>query len=394
MLLRYFCHYDSLTGFGRAARDYLAALAATRPDVELEIVSFGTGGNAGRSPEPRYQHLDELVIAGVADWRAELAANSSGEPDVAVVHASPRALAQIPWPIDRVTTRVVAMTTWETSALPTAYAAALRTRYDAVMVPSDFCFGTLYSAGVGNAVVVPHTFDPGFWPADFHASRERTRFYTIGAWGERKNAGGVLRAYLHAFTKADNVTLVMILQGADFDALRSLIARSGLAPDQLPEIIVPDRTVLAEHELVDLHASGHCFVSATRGEGWGLGMFEAAIMGRPVIAPVWGGQAEFLRYASWSQVPCQPTPCFGGELGADGPFRQAAMAVSMPPGVDCRQLWAEPNLGVMAEAMRERAAGGMPTAARTRIDRAELDIRFGYKKVGPQLADLLEDIAR
>jgi hypothetical protein len=43
-----------------------------------------------------------------------------------------------------------------------------------------------------------------------------------------------------------------------------------------------------------LHAIGDCFVSVTRGEGWGLGPFDAATLGNPVIITGWGGHLDFL----------------------------------------------------------------------------------------------------
>ena len=34
--------------------------------------------------------------------------------------------------------------------------------------------------------------------------------------------------------------------------------------------------------------------SVTRGEGWGLGPFDAATLGKPVIITGWGGHLDFL----------------------------------------------------------------------------------------------------
>jgi glycosyltransferase involved in cell wall biosynthesis len=43
-----------------------------------------------------------------------------------------------------------------------------------------------------------------------------------------------------------------------------------------------------------LHTQGDCFVSLSRGEGWGLGAFDAGTNGNPVIVTGWGGTVEFL----------------------------------------------------------------------------------------------------
>ncbi|MGH8800225.1 MAG: glycosyltransferase, partial [Casimicrobiaceae bacterium] len=43
-----------------------------------------------------------------------------------------------------------------------------------------------------------------------------------------------------------------------------------------------------------LHAVGDCYVSLTRGEGWGLGAYDAATLGKPVIITGWGGHLDYL----------------------------------------------------------------------------------------------------
>ena len=47
--------------------------------------------------------------------------------------------------------------------------------------------------------------------------------------------------------------------------------------------------------LIDaLHATGDCFVSLSHGEGWGLGAFDAATLGKPLLISPYGGPAEYL----------------------------------------------------------------------------------------------------
>jgi glycosyltransferase involved in cell wall biosynthesis len=43
-----------------------------------------------------------------------------------------------------------------------------------------------------------------------------------------------------------------------------------------------------------IHAAGHAYVSLTHGEGWGMGAFDAATLGKPVIVTGWGGQVDYL----------------------------------------------------------------------------------------------------
>lgn len=405
MRIRYTCHYGRLTGYARAARDYLLALHDV-DDVQLEIAVLG---DELASPEPRYQALDSLAVR----WDQVV-----GPADLEIFHAPPRVLmaltAEYIKSLDTAVTpanppaKRVAILTWETSSFPKEYASML-SWFDAVIVPSQFCAAVIGEMPTAHPRerpwlhVVPHCFDEDFWPT-FAGDRDDKpyRFYSIGAWGERKNQVGVLKAYLSEFTSDDNVELMMVSEGAQLDEVRSLVACSGLLADRMPKLYVPHLDEpLSEDELVGLHCDADCFVSATRGEGWGLGMFEAAIVGNQVICPRWGGQMDFLIGFEWFEgVPYQMTPCFGAEIrdrvvDRGGQAIQVSKVV-MPPGVDCRQFWAEPDLGALARRMRDAydnrfTIEGQGSAYE--LGRAALEARFGYKTVGPLMANLLRGIA-
>jgi hypothetical protein len=402
MRTRWYCYWGSATGFGRASRDYLAALADT-DGIELEIGALA--GSPITSPEPRYEELDDLVVP----WD-----QVQGLADIAIYHAKPQLLAQLE-PVTRTQARSgkrVALTTWETSPMPAQLAEPLKW-FDGVIVPSEFVADLCHQAGIPyeRLHLVPHCFDEDWWrlPTEDLRGAARTaredafRFYAIGAWGERKNMLGVLKAYLHAFTAYDKVQLWLQIDHNDFAAItrdiHSLIARSGLSQNELPGLFVPEDR-LAEDQLLDLHATSDCFVSATRGEGFGLGMFEAAIMGRWIIAPFETGQVDFLENYEYAlDVFGHRAPCFAGETrGApkvvDGKTYETAI-IDIPKGVTCKQTWFEPNITHIAQQMRELYAGRHDAAAPKDIarERSLLEARFGYRTVGPMLAQKLREIA-
>ncbi len=285
--------------------------------------------------------------------------------------------------------------------MPRAYRDAIASQFNQVIVPSDFCEDgvTMGDGGLTMVRVVPHCFDPSFWRGQrLEVPDGRTRFYAIGAWGDRKNQLGVLKAYLGEFTSVDRVTLTMWMPEARFDDLNALLAATGIPSADLPALTIPDprRIHLSEDELVAMHASHHCFVSATRGEGWGLGMFEAAIMGNAVIAPLCGGQGDFLcDYSAHRHVPHQLTPCFGSVEHEDIEGAYARATVSRPPGVDCHQKWAEPDLATLAAHMRvfhNARSNGVLDVVGSLEDRNDLETRYSYATVGPLLEKTLREI--
>lgn len=296
--------------------------------------------------------------------------------------------------------------------MPAEYRQPLFELYDRVIVPSEFCAnvigvgyhprfdedGSLEGLAKAGLHVVPHCFDPDFWKPPLVGAVEpaRTAFYAIGAWGDRKNQLGVLKAYLGEFDVRDPVSLTMWIPNADFAELSQVIASSGIPQDRLPALAIPDGPELSEEQLLAMHASHDCFVSATRGEGWGLGMFEAAIMGKAVIAPLWGGQSDFLsEYSAHEFVPHQLTPCFGS-LHMRLKNGQPAIVIDKPPGVMCKQKWADPSLEHVASLMRDvhndRMAHELNRGSAD--DRADLEAKFSYETIGPLLLNALQGATR
>lgn len=435
MRVRFFGHWGALTGYGRACRDTVAALN-TVDDVELEVVPIELLGTDDQlrvvSPEPRYAHLDHLV-RGHRDL---------GRVDVEIVHHEPRSLValathQVIAP--RTADRRMAMTTWETSYCP--FATTLLRNYVRVFVPSTFCQNVLIRSVMmddpdldehhadrsilrRHIGIAPHPYDVSFWRG--YGSRARAthpmmpedyplRFYTTGAWNERKNPAGVLKAYLHAFTRADPVQLSMYCPGADLNEIRSIIARAAIPEADLPRLRVePTALAWTEEQIRAQHLQNDCYVSASRGEGWGFGMFEAAATGNEVIVPDYGGQLDYLDIGTTDRddevvgtihpgsyfVPGYMTPCLGSEVrgeivrAPDGSMMQTSR-VSIPPGLTVKQAWYEPSLVQMATHMR-LALSRSDMAFQDDGERAaygdHLRSRYSYDRVGADLYELLRTV--
>lgn len=363
--VRYFSHAHNNSGFGRAARDYVAALA---PYCEVSSLPLASAG--GEFP-------GEVVVHHGSG--AQLEALASG------LHPS---------------SLNVAVTAWEVCEYPEEFRASLE-RYDLVLVPSQFTLsavtgltGRSPSAELcRKSRVLPHCFDPQVWPfCPKETPNDVFTFYTLEAWGERKNVLGVLRAYLHAFSKKDRTRLVLVSAGVDLDVVRATIARSMIPSDELPGLVVPDHP-LSDEEVRQLHRDGDCYVSATRGEGFGLGMFEAAVTGRPVISSTLGGHVEFLRDLGeqWLGVDQQRAPCFAGEgaiLVGDGAVGQN---VRMPRGVTAKMTWGEPDLADLARAMRNVRNDYSYYVEEAKENRRALVAKYSSGVVGEKFAMLLRD---
>jgi len=211
----------------------------------------------------------------------------------------------------------VGHTVWETDRLPTHWPALLEGP-DLLVVPCRWNADTITTAGVQTPVaVVPHVA-----PSVRHVEGptwagvdDRTFvFYSVGQWTERKAVDLTVRAYLEAFTREDPVLLVVKTSwrdctysgpaprgragpGTAAGALARLLAEWGGQDAPTVRLVTRD---LTDDEMAALHARGNCYVSLCRSEGWGLGAFDAAAYGNPVVMTGFGGQLDYLDpTASW-----------------------------------------------------------------------------------------------
>jgi len=138
--------------------------------------------------------------------------------------------------------------------------------------------------------VIPHGIVPELHRPVAGARSGPFTFLTIGSWlGERFERKGfdlLLEAFDAEFKPEEPVRLH--LKGSTFwacppeDHYERAIAK---VLGHLPASIIPDREERTEQEIAALYRHADCFVTATRGEGFGLTLLEALGCGLPVIAP-------------------------------------------------------------------------------------------------------------
>jgi len=118
---------------------------------------------------------------------------------------------------------------------------------------------------------------------------------------------------------------------------------------------------LTEAELGGLHLRGDCFVSLCHSEGWGLGSFDAAAHGKPVVTTGFGGQLDYLH---------------GSPLLVDYELvavRDGTRSGTYTPD----QRWAEPDVEHAAELLR--AVAKEPARARALAAKRAQEIGWRYR---------------
>jgi glycosyltransferase involved in cell wall biosynthesis len=176
------------------------------------------------------------------------------------------------------------LTMWEATRLRPDDAANLN-RASVVIVPCSAVAEWFAGSGVTVPIrVVPLGIDPTvFYPR----TRPRGRNFTFGASGRHVGRKGLMA--------------VMIAFLAEFELMKFEMVRLELKVYSDTELDTPGdhrikviREDWSEATLAGWYSSLDTFVSASRGEGWGLQPHQAMACGTPVIAPIWGGHAAYM----------------------------------------------------------------------------------------------------
>jgi glycosyltransferase involved in cell wall biosynthesis len=189
---------------------------------------------------------------------------------------------------------------------------------------------------------------------------------------ERKNPLAVIEAFRAAFSADENATLVIKTSQGDADP-------AGL--ERLKDAVRSGNVVLLDQVVSRERAYGFlemcdCFVSLHRSEGFGLGLAEAMLLGKPAIATNYSGNLSFMNAGNSLLVDYKLV-----EIAKSGPI--------YPKGY----VWAEPSIDHAAACMRQvydnrgwsRAMGA----------RAQVEMRsaFSLEAAGQRMLKRLREIA-
>ena len=308
----------------------------------LKYISWGD--NAGYAVAAK-SYVRALVDAGVAlTWSPMLAGKSGYEPyagqrwpcadlaavcnkpidyDTVVIHTVPEYYPYWIQQERRQGRRIFGCTVWELEQLPDHWPQILN-QLDGVIVPCSWNREVFRRSGVTvpiHVVAYLSQFEgmPAPSPQDQAtllrhlgvgaALQHRFVFYTVGFWSHRKAPYLSVEAYLRAFDAADPVLMIVKTSDKDFtrwqrnwrnafrrrhpSPLKSIDKLKSRFPETASVLVIADET-LNNSEMLALHGLCDCFVSLARTEGWGLGAFEAARLGKPVVMTGYGGQLDFL----------------------------------------------------------------------------------------------------
>lgn len=362
--VRYAAEWEP-SGIAVAAHRCMRALLASGVDVAWEPLQDHYSGrirasNSEAAPSwlralRRRERVDETLVLHSVPFAWDLVASELSAP------------------------RVVGHSVWELEVLPQRFIDSVAC-VDEIWVPTEWNKRAYEEAMQKPIHVLPHiaeATEPGMCPIEID---DDTRMVLLdSAWDWRKRPDRAIEAYLHAFTADDPVVLVVkttpygiYWPGGDIDVLQIIANIRSRFPRPAAMIVETGR--FDEAAMRGLIARADCSLSLTSSEGWGLGAFDAACLGIPVLITGYGGHLEW--------------------LGADYPglLPYQMVAPSHPDKAlfapDVR--WAFPDCDAAIDLLRAVVHDTAPDlVAHAQALATELQDRYSSERIGPVAAKLL-----
>jgi len=185
------------------------------------------------------------------------------------------------------------LTMWETNWLPPEFSEYLHL-FDTIVVPSLHNW-ELFSQFHDNVRVIPLGVDRTIWHPKARPENKKFRILCGGSEWYRKGLDVVLKVFLE-----------MNLPDAELHI--KIVPPYLSAPDNLeyPNVVVHNQWMTVEQE-ADLVRSADCFISVSRGEGFGLMPLQAISAGVPTILSDAHGHREFSDLAT-HRIPTRSVP--------------------------------------------------------------------------------------
>lgn len=260
---------------------------------------------------------------------------------------------------------------WELSRYPLEWAEQLD-RFDEIWAPSQFIFDGLSKACKKPIYHMPvsceitlNTFLGRRYFSIPEAAYVFLFFYDLRSYTSRKNPQGVIEAFrmLLAQRPYSKVHLVIKINGVETNP-NEFNELSEQLKDLRAQVTLIHRTMCSD-EVKNLLRSCDCFVSLHRSEGFGLGMAEAMVLGKPVIGTAYSGNMEFMN----------------PDVAMCIDYKIISVKEDEYPNYE-NQVWAEPDFGQASRFMMQLVDDpdyGRKIGGRARM---HMQCEFGHQKIG------------
>lgn len=296
---------DPTDGFNEHVRRCAEALACTGVPVHLREIA----PRAGDLDDGVWKRMRRLTETSIARYTVVV---KQVVPAAGVLqrltthpHVPPALLA------DMLKSTVISAV-WERFPIPKPDVDALN-RVGQVWVACSSNADALVKAGVVVPIVVvpiPHRVDDPHYALRHRAKRvpgRRVRFLAIGKWEPRKGMKELIEAFLLAFRPGQAMLTLKTSAGSPKwktyppgpqHVVGPLlqhpeVMKNGWTPAMVQKDVYVHQRLMDEQALLDMHDTSDVYVSLSRGEGFNMPAYDAALSGKLLVYVPSGGVEDF-----------------------------------------------------------------------------------------------------
>ena len=266
---------------------------------------------------------------------------------------------------------------WELSKVPPRFAESL-SRFQEIWAPSEFVRAAFAGAVTVPVLRMPVPVELGEVApvnrAAYGLPQDATLFlfyFDPSSFVERKNPLAAVEAFHRAFGARGHSDIGLVIKtldaGPHAGALKKL--KSAVGGDDRIHLI---EKTMSRPEVNGLIAATDAFVSLHRSEGFGFGLAEAMLLGKPAVGTDYSGNTDFLSRATGYPVPYELVPVGAGEYPDHA-----------------GQVWAEPDVAAAARAMASIVDDPVAAEVRALAGQAFIKTHHSLAAVGEQMRDRL-----
>lgn len=297
MKIQYIC-FTGCTGFATAAKNNINAL--TQRSHELCVTPLDLGFNKTINPSD-FDRYSNLI-------------NKKDQIDfIKLYHCVPFMQRRF-----KTSGKKIGYATFETFDPPREWKAYFD-QYEIIVTPSKFNYEIFKKQGYENLFYLPHVidftkFNAQTKPLSLKKTLPSFNFLWIGTWKRRKNYELLIRAFLEEFEKDEDVCLVLKTNQSAIKNHESILRKikAEISWKKHFSQIEFDKAVISDDIMPNYIKSFDCFVSPTRGEGFGLPGLHAMSLGVPVITTNFSGVLDYansetatlLEIDGFEKIPC------------------------------------------------------------------------------------------
>lgn len=273
--------YINNTGYSIATQEYLLALKAVNPGLDIKL-----------------NYLNQNTTFGVSPNRQQVFASMRNKPEtqphIAIYHSIPHRYRRL-----RGSKKNIGLCLFETMNPPSNWIKMMN-EMDMIITASQFNKRIFETNGVVKPVhVIPHTFNPELFHKDIKPlGRYRPfTFVASGTWKIRKNWETLVKSFYDAFEKKDDVCLyVKTDKPKDFEIMIHRVKRTTewRSKDTAP-IYCESKHCVQYEEMPHILKKGDVYISVSLGEGYGYDGANAMALGIPVLTTRYGGCLEYAK---------------------------------------------------------------------------------------------------